>query len=224
MSMLGYQENGCQLMCQSPKGQKNTCSETYHHPSHWNNNDDDRLPAADTFSFSLIRQLDVLVSFISNEFSHRCRSFTCLVSTMLPHKWHTPRFCPTMWVWKIFVLPLSSLCWTCRAAGTQVASCPWTRYWNHPKKAPQAAWLQMDMKGYSGIVIGCSATTAWTGYRLELQWAPSDGRLILMVFNKFHKCSTSPWVSGTTRILQTNHRSSGQFPDVNKGRNFKLSK
>lgn len=72
-------------------------------------------------------------------------------------------------------------------------------------------------------MIGCSATTAWTGYRLELQWAPSDGRLIL-IFNKFRKCSTSPWVSGTTRILQANHRSSGRFPDVNKGWNFKLSR
>lgn len=112
------------------------------------------------------------------------------------------------------VLPLSSLCWTCRAAGTQVASCPWTRCRNL-KKAPQVT------NGHERLFLNCD--WLFGGYQLELQWAPSDGRLIL-IFNKFHKCSTSPWVSGTTRILHANHRSSGRFPDVNKGWNFKLSR
>lgn len=137
---------------------------------------------------------------------------------MLPHQWHTPRFCPTMcclWAPCVGHAERLELRWHEQEQDEQDAE--------NLKKAPQAAWLQMDMKGYSWIVIGCSATTAWTGYRLELQWAPSDGRLIL-IFNKFHKCSTSPWVSGTTRILHANHRSSGRFPDVNKGWNFKLSR
>lgn len=126
---------------------------------------------------------------------------------MLPHNLeqrHTPRFRSTMCVWKIFVLPLRSLCWICWNSGGDVSL-------YKELKPPKSSSGCLITNG----VIGSSATTAWTGYRLKLQWAPSNGWLILMIF-KFHKCSTSLWVSGTTRIFQANHRRSGRFPNVKK--------